>query len=339
MAQPSAVVVDTSRNPHARLRPVPLTAVTLDDEFWAPCLRINREVSLPSQHRLLEDTGRLERIMQPGGRMGIQDVQDDDNRFCLGDEVIDQAVLTGRRVDLGAKVRDSNVTPASQRLEEHEETGYPVPLVLVLVVKVFRLARPAQQELVRLSNELLTFHITADLRALWIVRSGIHVQHDLHVLDKLCPDREDTPALSHPRRRPHSFNSLRTISSEVLSTTFSLTKRSAKSCVVRCSRPSEGSLRASVSRIAMPLSSGFLRVHLPGRGRSSSAPSDSPSTERFRARCTAGMLECNDSAMSRSFLPSSARIGIRARMILRAGRSPPPMNPNRYVRSSSVKST
>ncbi len=29
--RPSAVIVDTSRSPHARLRPVPLAAVTLAD--------------------------------------------------------------------------------------------------------------------------------------------------------------------------------------------------------------------------------------------------------------------------------------------------------------------
>jgi hypothetical protein len=37
--RPFAVVVDTSQSPHARLRLVPLTAVTLTDDLWVPRLR------------------------------------------------------------------------------------------------------------------------------------------------------------------------------------------------------------------------------------------------------------------------------------------------------------
>ncbi|MBU1746349.1 MAG: glycoside hydrolase family 127 protein, partial [Chloroflexi bacterium] len=57
--RPAAMVIDTSHSPHARLRPVPLTAVTLADDFWAPKLRINREVTLLAQYDLLEETGRI----------------------------------------------------------------------------------------------------------------------------------------------------------------------------------------------------------------------------------------------------------------------------------------
>src|SRR6266542_3587012 len=39
-------VVDTSRSQNCRLRPASLTAVRLEDEFWAPRLRINRGVTL-----------------------------------------------------------------------------------------------------------------------------------------------------------------------------------------------------------------------------------------------------------------------------------------------------
>jgi len=46
---------------------VPLTAVTLTDEFWAPRRRINREVTLPSQYRLLEETGRIDNFRGAAG--------------------------------------------------------------------------------------------------------------------------------------------------------------------------------------------------------------------------------------------------------------------------------
>jgi len=52
-------VVDTSRSPCAKLRPVPVESVHLEDDFWAPRLRTLREVTLPAQYQLLEETGRI----------------------------------------------------------------------------------------------------------------------------------------------------------------------------------------------------------------------------------------------------------------------------------------
>ncbi len=63
-----AVVIDTSRSPHARLHSVPVNAVTLTDAFWAPRLETNRTVTLPSQHRHLEDTGCLDNFRRAAGR-------------------------------------------------------------------------------------------------------------------------------------------------------------------------------------------------------------------------------------------------------------------------------
>ncbi len=64
----SAPVVDTSRSPHARLRPVPANAVTLSDTFWEPRRKINRTVTLPSQYRHLEETGRLDNFRRASGK-------------------------------------------------------------------------------------------------------------------------------------------------------------------------------------------------------------------------------------------------------------------------------
>ncbi len=66
-----AVIVDTSRSPHARLRPVPLTAVTLADDFWAERRRVNREVTLPSQYHLLEETGRIDNFRRAAGKVDV----------------------------------------------------------------------------------------------------------------------------------------------------------------------------------------------------------------------------------------------------------------------------
>src|SRR4051812_37443524 len=63
-----AVVVDTAFSPFARLRPVSIDAVTLTDDFWAPRMRVNREATLPSQYRLLWDTGRIDNLLRVVGK-------------------------------------------------------------------------------------------------------------------------------------------------------------------------------------------------------------------------------------------------------------------------------
>lgn len=67
----NAVVVDTSQSPHARLKPVPVNSVTLEDAFWAPRLKINREVTLPSQYRQCEDTGRIDNFRRVSGKKDV----------------------------------------------------------------------------------------------------------------------------------------------------------------------------------------------------------------------------------------------------------------------------
>jgi uncharacterized protein len=63
------VIVDTSRSSHAQLRPAPIEAVTLDDAFWAPRIRVNRESSLPTQLQLLWDTGRIDNLRRAAGKI------------------------------------------------------------------------------------------------------------------------------------------------------------------------------------------------------------------------------------------------------------------------------
>ncbi len=46
--------------PKDALSPVPLTAVTIEDRFWAPRLRVNREATIPHAYAQCEETGRIE---------------------------------------------------------------------------------------------------------------------------------------------------------------------------------------------------------------------------------------------------------------------------------------
>jgi len=63
----AGVVVDTSESAHVRLHPVPVEAVSIDDPFWSPRLRRNREATLPTQLRLLRETGRLDNLRRVAG--------------------------------------------------------------------------------------------------------------------------------------------------------------------------------------------------------------------------------------------------------------------------------
>ena len=67
--QAGAPVVDTTASPHAQLRPVPLGNVTLADTFWEPRRRVNREATLPSQFRHLEETDRLNNFRRAAGKL------------------------------------------------------------------------------------------------------------------------------------------------------------------------------------------------------------------------------------------------------------------------------
>jgi len=63
-----AQVVDTTESPHAKIRPVPIEAVKLEDGFWAPRQRVLRERTLPTQYRLCEETGRISNFRRAAGK-------------------------------------------------------------------------------------------------------------------------------------------------------------------------------------------------------------------------------------------------------------------------------
>lgn len=57
---------------HHHLSPVPISAVTLADTFWAPRLALNREVTLASQYDHCESTGRVDNFRRVSGRKECQ---------------------------------------------------------------------------------------------------------------------------------------------------------------------------------------------------------------------------------------------------------------------------
>lgn len=63
------VVVDTSHSAYARLKPAPVTAVTLTDGFWAARYKLNRETMLLAQYAQLEETGRINNFRRAAGKL------------------------------------------------------------------------------------------------------------------------------------------------------------------------------------------------------------------------------------------------------------------------------
>jgi len=61
-------VVDTSTSPYAKIRPVPIEAVKLEDGFWAPRQRTLRERTIPTQYNLCEETGRISNFRRASGK-------------------------------------------------------------------------------------------------------------------------------------------------------------------------------------------------------------------------------------------------------------------------------
>lgn len=63
--------VDTSSSPYGIMRPVPLSAVQLTDNFWAPRIEINRRITIPAQLKQCEETGRLDNFRRASGKKQI----------------------------------------------------------------------------------------------------------------------------------------------------------------------------------------------------------------------------------------------------------------------------
>lgn len=59
MSIDQSYVIDTRRSRYARLTPIPVGSVRLRPGFWEPRVRRTIESTLPSQHALCEETGRL----------------------------------------------------------------------------------------------------------------------------------------------------------------------------------------------------------------------------------------------------------------------------------------
>ena len=66
--QENSYPADMTQSPYCALRPVPIGAVQLEDAFWEPRVRRNREATIPSQLRQCEETGRIDNFRRASGK-------------------------------------------------------------------------------------------------------------------------------------------------------------------------------------------------------------------------------------------------------------------------------
>src|SRR4029453_17364948 len=165
---------------------------------------------------------------------------------------------------------------------------------------------------------------------------GVDLQDIFHRGDELRPDLWDAPLFLQPRLEDRFFKTRRTLSYEYDGARPRATTRSASRCKVQRWRPSGAALQASAIKRASAFASNLGGV--PGRGRSSRAPSPS-ATKRWRRRSTVARPTARAAAMALSSQPSAALRRIRARVTLRVACVPLCSRCSSCSRSSSLSVT
>src|SRR5215467_8846586 len=61
-------VLNLAKSPHAKLRNIPVHAVTITSGFWAARRQNNVEKSIPSMQKLLEANGRMDNFLRLAGK-------------------------------------------------------------------------------------------------------------------------------------------------------------------------------------------------------------------------------------------------------------------------------
>lgn len=103
-----AQVVDISKSPNVKLRPVSLTEVALHDAFWAPRLKVNEEVTIPTQYPNLQD--RLDNFRRVSGKkpdLNFEGIYFNDSDVYKWLEAASWVLARGENLDLKAMVDEA----------------------------------------------------------------------------------------------------------------------------------------------------------------------------------------------------------------------------------------
>jgi len=108
-ARGNTFVADTTNSPYAKLRPIPIENVHLEDSFWAPRISMIREKTIPSQHEIIEETGRLFNFRRASGkeRGGFRGLYFNDSDVYKWVEAAAFSLAAGRNDDLHRLTRQT----------------------------------------------------------------------------------------------------------------------------------------------------------------------------------------------------------------------------------------
>ena len=168
--------------------------------------------------------------------------------------------------------------PARQRLTSHEQV--PGPVALVLVIKPFPPSCLGRDGRPLLGHQLPGGLVETDYGPLGVIGFRVEVQHVLHAGYELGAHLWDAPLLFPPGLEFVFFSTCLTVSREMESVNSSSTAWSASNRNVQRACPSGGALQATATKWASCFPSSLRRC--PGRGRSSRARFNPPSTKRCR---------------------------------------------------------
>lgn len=117
------------KSPIVNLTPIPFTEVTIDDRFWSPRQRTNREVSIPHTFDQCEKTGRLANfdLAAKGARTGFKGLIFDDSDVYKSLEAAAYALAEKRDPVLEKRVDEMIArVAAAQRPDGYLNTWYEI---------------------------------------------------------------------------------------------------------------------------------------------------------------------------------------------------------------------
>ena len=102
-AYPTVAKAQEPKDKLETIKPVPFTAVRLDDEFWAPRIETNRSVTIPYAFGKCEETGRVENFVRAAKKLRGETLEDDKVRGYSFDDTDIYKILEGASFGLSVK--------------------------------------------------------------------------------------------------------------------------------------------------------------------------------------------------------------------------------------------
>ena len=133
--------------------------------------------------------GRREGLVECSGRVGRQIVQHDADALRFGKVDVYEFPHADREVDGGATVGDFDLAPGPVHVEEDEQVGGAIALILAIVT--LQLARLGLDRLTNLADELGRAFVETDHWTLGILLLSVEVEHILHAGDELAVDLKE----------------------------------------------------------------------------------------------------------------------------------------------------